>query len=62
MTALHPERFTLNINNVDRVLTKIGSYYTGLCPFHEEQTPSFTMRLDKATYHCFGCGAEGTVK
>jgi DNA primase len=34
---------------------------TGLCPFHNEKTPSFTVSEDKGFYHCFGCGAHGDV-
>jgi DNA primase len=35
--------------------------YKGLCPFHDEKTPSFTVSSDKQFYHCFGCGAHGTA-
>ncbi len=42
-------------------LTKKGREYTGLCPFHHEKTPSFTVSEDKEFYHCFGCGAHGDV-
>ena len=35
--------------------------FKGLCPFHDEKTPSFTVSTDKQFYHCFGCGAHGTV-
>jgi DNA primase len=40
-------------------LRKSGARYTGLCPFHEERTPSFSVSADKGTYYCFGCGAGG---
>ncbi|MEM9879505.1 MAG: DNA primase, partial [Pseudomonadota bacterium] len=42
-------------------LTKRGREHSGLCPFHNEKTPSFTVNDDKAFYHCFGCGAHGDV-
>jgi DNA primase len=42
-------------------LTKRGGEYTGLCPFHHEKTPSFTVSDDKGFFHCFGCGAHGDV-
>ncbi|MDX1581053.1 MAG: CHC2 zinc finger domain-containing protein, partial [Alphaproteobacteria bacterium] len=42
-------------------LIKRGREYTGLCPFHSEKTPSFTVSEDKGFYHCFGCGAHGDV-
>lgn len=42
-------------------LKKHGREYKGLCPFHTEKTPSFTVNEDKAFYHCFGCGEHGDV-
>jgi DNA primase len=42
-------------------LTKKGREYHGLCPFHNEKTPSFTVNEDKGFYHCFGCGEHGSV-
>ena len=46
----------------DRVnLKQQGNSYKGLCPFHAENTPSFTVSNSKQFYHCFGCGASGDV-
>ena len=42
-------------------LKKVGRNYTGLCPFHQEKTPSFTVSDQKQLYHCFGCGEGGTI-
>lgn len=42
-------------------LTQRGSDFSGCCPFHNEKTPSFHVSADKKLYHCFGCGAGGTV-
>jgi len=42
-------------------LKKTGKDYSGLCPFHSEKTPSFTVSSTKQIFHCFGCGAGGDV-
>lgn len=42
-------------------LKRRGKNYIGLCPFHQEKTPSFTVSPDKQIYHCFGCHAGGNV-
>ncbi|MCH9780755.1 MAG: DNA primase, partial [Alphaproteobacteria bacterium] len=42
-------------------LTRKNREFTGLCPFHPEKTPSFSVVEDKGFYHCFGCGANGDV-
>lgn len=40
-------------------LTRSGSHYKALCPFHSEKSPSFSISLGDKYYHCFGCGAHG---
>ncbi len=55
-----------SVNIVDLVsgyvsLKKTGKNHTGLCPFHTEKTPSFSVNPDKQIFHCFGCGAGGDV-
>ena len=42
-------------------LQRKGSSYFGLCPFHNEKTPSFSVSPGKQMYYCFGCGAGGNV-
>ena len=42
-------------------LLRRGRELLGLCPFHKEKTPSFTVNEDKGFFHCFGCGAHGDV-
>jgi DNA primase len=42
-------------------LKKAGSSWKGLCPFHQEKTPSFNVRQEPAVFHCFGCGEGGDV-
>mgnify|MGYP006121443523 FL=1 len=42
-------------------LSKKGREHMGLCPFHKEKTPSFTVNEEKGFYHCFGCGEHGSV-
>ncbi|MDF7638960.1 DNA primase [Lactobacillus sp. ESL0791] len=70
MAGLIPEDFInkvrSNVNIVDVIsqyvsLEKKGKDYTGLCPFHQEKTPSFTVNEDKQFFKCFGCGKGGNV-
>lgn len=43
------------------MLTKAGRNYMGLCPFHKERSPSFTVNQQTQTFHCFSCGASGAA-
>ncbi|KQZ44354.1 DNA primase [Duganella sp. Root1480D1] len=65
-----PQSFIADLlNRVDIVdvvgryvqLKKGGANFQGLCPFHSEKSPSFTVSPTKQFYHCFGCGAHGTA-
>lgn len=60
------EEIKTNTDIVDLIsgyvqLRKRGRNFIGLCPFHNEKTPSFTVSPDKQIYHCFGCHAGGNV-
>jgi len=56
------ERITLSDLVGKRVkLKRAGKEFSGLCPFHGEKTPSFTVNDQKGFFHCFGCGAHGDV-
>jgi DNA primase len=70
MAGLIPQSFIDDlINRADIVeiinahvsLKKAGREYTACCPFHDEKSASFTVSPQKQFYHCFGCGAHGTV-
>lgn len=51
----------LDIASQYTTLRKSGKRYLGLCPFHSEKTPSFTLDEEKQLFHCFGCGAGGDI-
>ena len=66
----YPEELVEEIRNRNDIISVIGSYiklqkkgsnHMGLCPFHNEKTPSFSVSPSKQMYHCFGCGASGNV-
>lgn len=70
MAGRIPEEFIsevrTSVNIVDVIsqyvsLEKKGKDYIGLCPFHQEKTPSFTVNADKQFFKCFGCGKGGNV-
>jgi DNA primase len=42
-------------------LKRRGAWWSGLCPFHQERSPSFSVHGERRTFHCFGCGAHGDV-
>jgi DNA primase len=65
-----PQHFITDLLNRIDVVDVVGRYVTlkkgganfmGLCPFHHEKSPSFTVSPAKQFYHCFGCGAHGTA-
>ena len=49
------------VSSYVRLTKKSGTNLFGLCPFHSEKTPSFSVSSDKQIYHCFGCGKGGSV-
>ncbi len=51
----------IDVINKYTTLKQRGSNYFGLCPFHKEKSPSFSVSPDKQLYYCFGCGASGNV-
>jgi DNA primase len=65
-----PSDFTQHVKSVADIvrvvgetvtLKKAGSNFIGLCPFHQEKTPSFSVHATRQFYYCFGCGAKGDV-
>lgn len=66
MTPVNTDQIKQGINIVDVIsqhvnLRKAGKDHIGLCPFHTEKTPSFTVSESKQFFYCFGCGAGGDV-
>src|SRR5262245_29352748 len=68
--ALFPQRFIDDLKQQADIvvviqdyvsLKKTGANYKGLCPFHNEKTPSFQVNRDKGFFHCFGCQVGGDV-
>ena len=49
------------VSSYVRLSKRSGANLFGLCPFHSEKTPSFSVSPDKQIYHCFGCGKGGGV-
>ncbi|HCM90168.1 MULTISPECIES: DNA primase [Vagococcus] len=70
MSELIPQETIENIRKQTNIVDVVGQYvqlkksgknYVGLCPFHNEKTPSFSVAEDKQIFHCFGCGKGGNV-
>ena len=70
MAIFIPEDKILEIKNAADIvetvsevvhLKKAGKNFVGLCPFHTEKTPSFTVSPEKQIFYCFGCGAVGNI-
>ena len=68
--ALFPQQFIDDVKAAADIVTvvsdyvslrKAGANYKGLCPFHGEKTPSFSVNRDRGFFHCFGCGRGGDV-
>ena len=66
----YPDEFIEKVREANSIEDVIGSYvklqrkgssYMGLCPFHNEKTPSFSVHPGRQMYHCFGCGVSGDV-
>src|SRR5581483_4428152 len=67
----NPGDFAYTVKQQADIVRVIGEYltlkkagaqnYSGLCPFHQEKTPSFSVQATRQFYHCFGCGASGDV-
>ena len=51
----------VEVIGADVRLKRAGRNFVGLCPFHNEKTPSFSVNAERGFFHCFGCAASGTV-
>jgi DNA primase len=61
LTELRDRAGIVDVVSAHVGLRKVGRNHLGLCPFHAEKTPSFTVNADRGIFHCFGCGAGGNV-
>ncbi len=70
MSNFFPQEFIEQVRSANDIVSVIGEYvslkkkgrnYFGLCPFHAEKTPSFSVNAEKQIFHCFGCGEGGNV-
>ena len=61
LSAIKDQADILQIIGEKVSLTPAGANHKGLCPFHQEKSPSFTVHPGKRIFHCFGCGAGGSV-
>ena len=61
IAEIHQASDIINIISEYVTLKNVGKNYIGLCPFHNEKTPSFTVNPEKKYYKCFGCGEGGTI-
>ncbi len=59
--ALRQQADIITVAGDYTTIRRAGSSFKGLCPFHTENTPSFTVRREGNFYHCFGCGASGDI-
>ena len=70
MAQLYPDEIIQEVSTSNDIVDIVSEYVSlkrrgnnlmGLCPFHSEKTPSFSVSPDKQLFHCFGCGAGGTI-
>ena len=68
--SFYPKEVIEQVRSLNEIINLISSYlplkqngnnYFGLCPFHNEKSPSFCVNSERQIYHCFGCGASGNV-